>query len=399
LVAPIALYPDNLLSQILVASTYPLEIVEAYRWMRQNSSLKGKALTDAVSKQSWDPSVQALVVFPDVLTKLDQNISWTTDMGNAFLNQEADVMGSIQRLRQRAQQSGNLNSTPQQTVTTASENNTSYVVIQPANPEQIYVPQYNPAAVWGPPPAYYPYPPIDYPYGVGLLSFGAGVAVGALISGGGGWGWGCGWGSGSVTVNNNFIRSNRFNNVNVANGNRWRHNPVHRAGVPYNNRAVSNRYNQGRSNVATRPNVAQTQQRLGQAQRQATGQGMAQRQGQGMAQRQAGQAQRQAGQGNRGQRGPGQNPAARPGGGRGSASRADLGAGSAAGARIGNRQVAGGGGKGAFGDMNMGGGRSQMNANRGFSSAGRMGGGGGFRGGGGGGGRGGGGRGGGGRRR
>jgi Protein of unknown function (DUF3300) len=374
LVAPVALYPDNLLSQMLVASTYPLEIVEASRWMRQNSGLKGQALTEAASKQSWDASVQALVVFPDVLTKLDQNISWTTDLGNAFLNQEADVMGAIQRLRQTAQQRGKLNTTPQQNVSTVSENNASYIVIQPADPQVIYVPQYDPTVIWGPPPAYYPYPSTGAIVASSLISFGAGVAVGALFSGGYGWGWGFGWGNRSVTINNNFIRSNRFTNVNVANGNQWRHNPAHRAGVPYNSRAVSNRYNQGRPNVATRPNVAQTQQRLGQAQRQATGQGMAQRQGQGAAQRQAGQ----------GNRGLAQSPAARPGGGRGtgSASRTDLGG--AAGARMGNRQVGGGSGRGAFGDMNMGGGRAHMNANRGASSAGRMGGGGGFRGGGGG---------------
>ena len=106
LVAPVALYPDNLLSQILVASTYPLEIVEASRWIRQNASLKGQALTDAASKQSWDASVQALVLFPDALTRLDQNISWTTDLGNAFLSQEGDVMGAIQRLREKAQERG-----------------------------------------------------------------------------------------------------------------------------------------------------------------------------------------------------------------------------------------------------------------------------------------------------
>jgi hypothetical protein len=193
LVAPIALYPDSLLSQVLVASTYPLEIVEADRWLKQNSSLKGKALTDAASKQTWDPSVQALVVFPDVLTQLNGNIGWTTDLGNAFLAQESGVMDAVQRLRQKAQQSGKLNSTPQQTVTSASENNTTYVEIQPANPEVIYVPQYDPVAVWGPPPAYYPYPAVVYPstgaiIATGVLSFGAGIAVGALISGGSGWG-------------------------------------------------------------------------------------------------------------------------------------------------------------------------------------------------------------------
>ena len=139
-------------------------------------------------------------------------------------------------------------------MSTISENNASYIVIQPANPQVIYVPQYDPTVIWGPPPVYYPYP--SYPYvASSLISFGTGIAVGALIAGGSGWGWGFGWGNRSVTINNNFIRGNRFTNVNVANGNQWRHNPAHRAGVPYNNRAVSNRYNQGqgRANVAAVP--------------------------------------------------------------------------------------------------------------------------------------------------
>jgi hypothetical protein len=393
LLAPIALYPDALLSQVLVASTYPLEIIQADRWLKQNASLKGKALTDAAAKQPWDASIQALVVFPAVLKQLDQNINWTTELGNAFLAQQGDVMDAVQRLRQKAEQNGKLASTPQQQVTTTTENNASYIEIQPTDPQVMYVPEYNPAAIWGPPPAYYPYPPVAYPYAgdifaASVISFGAGVAVGALV-GGSGWGWGAGWGSHSVVVNNNFVRNNHFNNVNVANGNQWRHNPAHRAGVPYNNRAVANRFNQvqGRPNVATRPNVAQTQQRLGQA-----GQGrpnVATRPNVAQTEQRLGQAERQAGRGSVGQRG------VRPGAGQGSASRA---AGVSSGNRIGGREVSGGNfgrGGAAFGDMNMGGGRAHMNANRGFSSAGR--GGGGFGGGRGGGGRGGGGRGGGGR--
>ncbi len=276
LVAPIALYPDPILSQVLVASTYPIEIVEAGRWLEQNSSLKGKALTDAVAKQPWDASVQGLVILPDVLNRLNQNVGWTSDLGNAFLAQQQDVMDAIQRMRQKASASGALESTPQQTVTTAPRANGTYIEIQPASTQVVYVPQYNPEAVWGPPPEYYPFPAMSYPpastgaaVAAGAISFGVGMAVGAFWGGGGGWnnwGWGVGWGHGgnNVVINNNFINSNRFNKVNVANGNNWVHNPTHRAGVPYNNRNVANRYQGGGMNPANRPTVGQTQQRLNQ---------------------------------------------------------------------------------------------------------------------------------------
>src|SRR3984957_5877005 len=131
LVAPIALYPDNLLSQILAASTYPIEIVEAQQWLQQNRNLKGQALMDAAKQQNWDPSVQALVVFPDVLTRLNQDIRWTTDLGNAFLAQQADVMHAVQDMRAKAQANGKLNTTPQETVTTQTQNGQSAIVIQP----------------------------------------------------------------------------------------------------------------------------------------------------------------------------------------------------------------------------------------------------------------------------
>src|SRR5207244_2348862 len=131
LVAPIALYPDPILSQVLVASTYPLEVVEAGRWLEQNSSLKGKALTDAVAKQPWDASVQGLVILPDVLNRLNQNVGWTSDLGNAFLAQQQDVMDAIQRLRQKASDAGALKSTNEQTVSTATDSNRTYIEIQP----------------------------------------------------------------------------------------------------------------------------------------------------------------------------------------------------------------------------------------------------------------------------
>src|SRR5258708_29547651 len=148
LVAPIALYPDPILSQVLVASTYPIEIVEPGRWLEQNASLKGKALTDAVAKQPWDASVQGLVVLPDVLNRLNKNVGWTSDLGNAFLAQQQDVMDAIQRMRQKASAAGALQSTPQQTVTTATESGQTYIEIQPASTEVVYGPQDDPGAVW-----------------------------------------------------------------------------------------------------------------------------------------------------------------------------------------------------------------------------------------------------------
>ena len=362
LVAPIALYPDPILSQVLVASTYPLEIVAASRWLAQQSSLKGKALADAAAKQPWDASVQAMVMLPDVLNRLNQNISWTGDLGNAFLAQEQGVMDAVQRLRRKAQDAGVLQSTKQQTISSATENNTTYIEIQPADPQVVYVPQYNPAAVWGPPPAYYPYPPIYYPpvpstgaiIAASAISFGAGMAVGAIWGGGwGGWGWGCGWGRGSVTINNNFISSNHFNRVNVGNGNRWVHNPAHRGGMAYNNRNVANRYGgANRYQGANRPNRP-GQGNLGQ------GANRPNRPGQGNLGQGANRPNR-PGQGNLAQRGPGRTPS------QGSASRFSPNAG-----RSGNG-----------GNRNPGArGGHQGSANRSFGGGARGGGGGGHRGG------------------
>ena len=241
LVAPLALYPDPILSQVLVASTYPLEIVQASQWLNQNSSLSGKALADAAAQQPWDASVQTLVMLPDLLDRLSKDVRWTSAVGDAFLAQEQDVMAAIQRMRQKAQQKGALQSNQQQTVNTTTANGQNYIVIEPAQPEVVYVPQYDPAAIWGP-PAYYPYPAIAYPP---VFSFGTGFALGAIWAGGGwggGWGWNCGWGRNNITVNNNFINRNHFNRVNVANGNNWVHNPAHRGGAAYRNRDVANRY-------------------------------------------------------------------------------------------------------------------------------------------------------------
>src|ERR1051325_8696410 len=192
LVAPIALYPDNLLSQTLVASTYPLEIIQLQQWLEKNASLAKdqKKLTEAIKKQPWDPSVQAMAALPDVVKRLADDIQWTTDLGNAFLAQQSDVMDAIQRMRSKAQGTGALASNEQQKVETQTIESKEVIVIQQANPEVVYVPSYNPTVVYGAAP--YPYPYIYYPpyygawYTAAAISFG--VMMGALWSGG--WGWG-----------------------------------------------------------------------------------------------------------------------------------------------------------------------------------------------------------------
>ncbi len=257
LVAPIALYPDQLLSQVLVASTYPLEIIQLQQWLTKNPNLKDKALVDAVSKRSWDPSIQAMAALPDVVKRLADDIQWTTDLGNAFLAQQSDVMDAVQRMRKKAKDTGALKSSDQQKVETKVVESKTVIVVQQANPEVVYVPTYNPTVVYGPP--VYPYPPIYYPpYPTGAviatsaISFGVGVAMGAAW--GGGWGWGAGWGHNDIdiNVNNNFNRSANINGGNRANisggnrvsntGNTWQHNPQHRGGTPYANQATADRF-------------------------------------------------------------------------------------------------------------------------------------------------------------
>ncbi|MFI5095627.1 MAG: DUF3300 domain-containing protein [Candidatus Acidiferrales bacterium] len=185
LVAPIALYPDSLVAQILAASTFPEQVVEADRWVQAHPDLKGEALGQAVDQQPWDPSVKAITAFPSVLGNMDKNLSWTSSLGDAYYNQQQDVMDAIQVMRQRAQTAGNLKTTPQQTITTQG----STIIIQPASPDVVYVPAYDPWLVYGYPvvawPGWYPYPGIWYegPY----LSFGIGFGIGFF--GGFGWGW------------------------------------------------------------------------------------------------------------------------------------------------------------------------------------------------------------------
>ena len=187
LVAPIALYPDPLLAQTLAASTYPLEIMQLQQWLAKNPKLKDKELADAVAKQPWDPSVQALAGLPEVVKRLADDIQWTTDLGNAFLAQQKDVMDAVQRMRKKAQDKGNLKSNEQQKVETKEVENKQVIVVEQANPQVVYVPSYNPTVVYGAP--VYAYPPIYYPppgyYAAGMaISFGVGVAMGAMWSGG-----------------------------------------------------------------------------------------------------------------------------------------------------------------------------------------------------------------------
>jgi hypothetical protein len=254
MLAPIALYPDPLLAQVLMATTYPGEVAEAVTWSKANPDAKGDDAVKQVANQPWDPSVQALVAFPQVLAMLGQDPVWVQRLGDAFLAQPDDVMEGAQRLRRQAQAAGNLQSNQYQNVTIqnvaapappttpavtrsapapAPASSSSTIIIQPADPQVVYVPSYNPTTTYGTwaypasPPAYYPPPPAYYP-GQALmagLAFGTGVAiVGAL--------WGeCNWGRNDVDIN-----VNRYNNINGNNritNNTWQHNPVHRNGVPY----------------------------------------------------------------------------------------------------------------------------------------------------------------------
>jgi len=239
LLAPIALHPDPLLSEVLIASTYPLEIVQADRWAKSNRALKGDALTAALGKQSWDDSVKSLVQVPDVLSMMSEQLDWTQKLGDAVLAQQADVMDAVQRLRARARANGKLESTKEQTVTVKTEDQKQYVVIAPTSPSEIYVPYYEPAVVYGdwPYPDYAPYyfpPPPGYLAGGVLatgVAFAAGVAVRHAF-------WGnCDWGRGNINVVAN--RSVDIANINRA---RWEHNADHRQGVRYNNADVRQKF-------------------------------------------------------------------------------------------------------------------------------------------------------------
>jgi hypothetical protein len=246
--------------------------------MQQNGKLKGRALVEAASKQDWEPSIQALVAFPGVVQNLDENLEWTTALGNALLAQQEDVMACVQSLRQKAREGGLLQSNPQQTVEVKKVEGKQVIVIQPSSPEVIYVPSYNPVYVFGPAPVYAPYPAIVYPpppletiVAASAISFGVGVAVGSIFRGccGSGWGWGCDWGPRpSLYVNNVFVNRYGFRappDASHYGTGAWAHNPYYRGAVPYSSATVANRYGVGgpRANTQRRVRCCYRTQRIG----------------------------------------------------------------------------------------------------------------------------------------
>ena len=236
LVAPIALYPDDLLANVLAASTYPLEVVQADRWMKERKTLKGDALKTEVDKQSWDDSVKALASTADVLAMMSDKIEWTKNLGDAFLAQQPDVMDAIQRLRTKAYDNKKLVTTKQQKVSVQTQENKQVVVIQSADPEAIYVPYYDPATVYGTWP-YEAYPPyyFGYPSYIGAGMVAAGLAFGTAWAIGR---WGNYWGGGFNWGNRNVYVNHRTTNINGG----WQHNAAHRQGVRYNNANVQQRF-------------------------------------------------------------------------------------------------------------------------------------------------------------
>jgi Protein of unknown function (DUF3300) len=245
LVAPIALYPDPLLAGVLMASTYPLEVVQAERWANddKNKKLTKDQLKSAVDKQPWDQSVKSLVATPSVLTMMSQKLDWTQKLGDAVLAQQSDAMDAVQRLRAKAQANNKLTTTKEQTVTVKQgDNNKQAIVIEPASPDTVYVPYYEPSVVYGDWP-YPDYPPYYFPAAPGYIAsgviasgiaFGAGYALGRWRSGGNYWGGGVNWNRNDINVN----RPVNINNV----GNSWQHNPQHRQGVRYNNANVQQKF-------------------------------------------------------------------------------------------------------------------------------------------------------------
>jgi hypothetical protein len=246
MLAPIALYPDSLLAQILMAATYPLEVVQAERWAKANRNLRGDQLNDALDQKDWDPSVKALVPFPQVLSMMSERLEWTQKLGDAFLDQQDEVMDTVQRLRAKAEAAGNLRDTEEQRVIVEDGD----IEIEPAQPEEVYVPVYDPTVIYGPwwYPAFLPFfflPPPGVVIGFhGGIGFGRGVAVGRA------WGYAWGhwdWRNHYINVNiDRHININR--NINVSRTNiqttRWQHDVSHRKGVTYRNEAARERYGQ-----------------------------------------------------------------------------------------------------------------------------------------------------------
>ena len=380
LLAPIALHPDPLISQILMASTYPLEIALADRWAKQNANLKGDALTTALEKQDWDASVKSLVNFPQVLTMMSEKLDWTQKLGDAFLADQKKVLDTIQSLRAKAQAAGNLKSTKEQNVIVEEK----IIKIEPASPQVVYVPSYNPTVVYGawPYPAsppYYYYPP-GY-VATSMFAFGAGVAMGAAW----GYAWGnTNWSGGDVDIdvdrNTNINRNiNRDQakqkmqergQVNQKGQGKWQHNAEHRKGVSYRDQGTAQKFNRASTNDA----IKSREQFRGRAEqgRQEIGRGGVS-DGGGL-----------GGQGGAGNRG-----------GAGVSDRGGLGSGGGVGDRGGASQLGGSGSRGgAFDGVDRGGSSARSASQRGSASRGsfggssggaRAGGGGGARGGGGGG--------------
>lgn len=219
LVAPIALYPDPLLGQILVVSTYPQELEDAAQWMQYNGNLQGPQLMEAAQQQNWDPSVQALVAFPNVIAMLTSDMQWTTELGQAFLAQPADVMNAIQYLRAQAQSNGQLRSTPQLAVNSEYQDGQSAIDIEPANPQMMYVPSYNPYSVWGSPEDGGGYPALSYAGSVFGSLFSTATNLAGMfpgftgLLGPSGWGWALGWLAQTLFVNNGFFSAFGFHNL------------------------------------------------------------------------------------------------------------------------------------------------------------------------------------------
>jgi hypothetical protein len=418
IVAPIALYPDPLVAQVLMASTYPLEVIQAARLMKANPNLKGDALNEELKKYEWDDSVKSLCSFPQTLDILNEKIDWMQKLGDAFLDQRKETMDAIQRMRAKAQAQGNLKSNEQQKVIVepavaqaapppqpgqqpAPAGEQTVIKIEPASPQVIYVPSYNPTVVYGPPPPayppyYYPYPPA-YPWGAAALSFGVGMAVGAAV-----WG-GCNWGGGDVDIdvnkNNNFTnnvnRGDRATQIKNERGSgqggreSFKHNPEHRKGAQYRDKGTQQKYGRGQSAQAGTRDSYRGRDQGG---RQDAGRGQG---GPSAGTREAGAGQRGPSAGTReGGAGGGREAGAFQGMGQGGQQRADSQRGqSSVNSSRASGNSAGAGGRG--GGSSYSGGGGSRGGSGGFSGGG---GGGGSRGGGGGGGRGGGGRGGGGRR-
>jgi hypothetical protein len=327
MLAPVALYPDSLLAQLLMATTYPGDFAEAAEWVKAHQDAKGDDAVKQVDGESWDPSVKSLVAFPQVLAQFGPQVDWVQKVGDAFLAQPEDVMASVQRLRAQAQKAGTLKTNEQQKVIVeqappeAAAPTTTVIQIEPANPQVVYVPTYNPTVVYGSwaypsyPPYYYPPPPYYYhPVASGLaagIAFGVGIAAVNSL-----WG-GCNWGRGDVNIN-----VNRYNNVNVnnrisGNGNtNWNHNAANRRGTPYADNRSRQNYGQGvggaNNRSAYRGNADASRQRAQQSFNKSTGYAGGNRAGSTGA----------AGAGNRAAGGAGAAAGNRAGGGAGASNRA-----------------------------------------------------------------------------